>query len=576
MNRTAPPPARATPFTALLWALPWLLAVTPLRAIDGATLRIETFNGWRAFEVITQGDDPSGDGISYAMPGTFDGGGARLVDPATLRVLVNHETGDASISEVDLDLASLQTAIGNMIDSGGTGGVSFVLSARQAYGRWSADGGSSFTSTSSNASTSFARFCSGQAYAHDTFGPGRGFVDPLYVTGEEVIDGRLFALDSVNRDLYQLSGTVGSAAGGIGGMSFDSWENAALIDTGETGHVALLLSPDGGSSSMKLYIGEKGRDADGSVSSGFLARNGLAYGSWYYLQGSLPANLGSTNDGTFGTTSAAALSSTKLEDIDTSPGDPTRAVLGDQDSGVFTFHFDLVFAGGFEPAASGFSVTKISNQGGGDGSLDAPDNVAWTAATTLGSISHPQGLIFVNEDSSSGEIWQMDPGGGNQVRIGSTTVGAESTGIFDLSERVGYAPGSILITNNQGSPSSMTVLIHPDAAALPGAGWVTGLLVSRPSPATLRLDWQPSCSADDDDYAVYSGDLGLFTSHVPESCGTGGVTGASLALPAGDRYYLVVPLDRTVEGSYGESSDGMERPTALAACGAQSIDPACP
>lgn len=124
------------------------------------------------------------------------------------------------------------------IDGGNTGGVSFVLSARQAYDRWSSSGGLDFTDTSSTSNTSFSRFCSSQAYAPDTFGPARGFVDPLYITGEEVSDGRLFVLDSAGRDFYQLSGTVGSATGGIGGMPFDSWENAALVDTGETQHVA--------------------------------------------------------------------------------------------------------------------------------------------------------------------------------------------------------------------------------------------------------------------------------------------------------------------------------------------------
>ncbi len=236
-----------------------------------------------------------------------------------------------------------------------------------------------------------------------------------------------------------------------------------MLDTGETGHVALLLSPDGGSSSLKLYVGEKGKDANGNASSSFLARNGLAYGSWYYLNASLPG-LGSTNLGTFDTSSAGALSSTKLEDIDTSPSNPTRAVLGDQDSGVFTFDFALAFSGGFDAGASTFAVTKISNTGGGSGSVDSPDNVDWTAATILGGTSYPDGLIFVNEDNSSGEIWQMNPDGTGKVRVGATTVGAESTGIFDLSELVGYPPGSIVLTNNQGSPASMTVLIHPDTA----------------------------------------------------------------------------------------------------------------
>ena len=80
--------------------------------------------------------------------------GAWLVDPTTLRVQVNHERDDASISEVNLDLVSLQAAISNVINTGETGGVSFVVSARQAYDRWSDNGGSSFTNTSSTSSTS--------------------------------------------------------------------------------------------------------------------------------------------------------------------------------------------------------------------------------------------------------------------------------------------------------------------------------------------------------------------------------------------------------------------------------------
>ncbi len=439
-----------------------VLGGAPAHALDGGTVRITTDNGWKAFEVISSGEDPAGDGFSYAMPGTFDGAGAWLVDPATLRVQVNHETSDASISEVDLDVGNLGVAVANVISTGNTGGVSFVISARQAYARWSSDGGSNFVNTSSASNTSFTRFCSGQAYAPDTFGVGRGFVDQLYITGEETAGGRLFALDSVGRDLYQLSGVTGSAPGGIGGMPFDSWENAALLDTGETQHVALLLSPDGGTSNMALYVGEKGKDSNGSVSSSFLARNGLAFGSWYYLNASLPS-LGNSNVGSFDTTASGALNATKLEDIDTSPSDPTRAVLGNQNFGVFTFDFALVFSSGFDAGLSSFAVTKISDTSGGTGSLDSPDNVDWTAATTLGGNSYPEGLIFVNEDNGDGEIWRMKPDGSAKLRVGSTTVGAESTGIFDVSQWVGYAPGSVLITNNQGSPASMTVLIGPDA-----------------------------------------------------------------------------------------------------------------
>ena len=61
----------------------------------------------------------------------------------------------------------------------------------------------------------------------------------------------------------------------------------------------------------------------------------------------------------------------------------------------------------------------------------------------------------------------MLPDGSSKVRIADTTIAGESTGIFDVSVMVGYLPGSILITNNQGTPASMSVLINPDATLLP-------------------------------------------------------------------------------------------------------------
>ena len=406
------------------------------------------------------------------MPNTFDGVGAWLPDASSLRLNVNHEETDATISEVNLSLSSFQTAVSNMISGGTTGGVSFVQSAQQAYDRWSNNAGSSWTNTVDVSNTSFYRFCSGQSYDPNTFGEGRGFVDHIYITGEEGSTNRLFAIDMANRDLYQLSGVAGSATGGIGGMPFDSWENAALLDTGETNHVALLLSPDGGTQRMQLYIGEKNKNQAGSDSTDFLARNGLAYGSYYYLNDSLPAS-GTSTDGFFDTTTAGALTSTKLEDIDTSPSDPTRAVLGDQDSGLFTFDFALDFGdGNFSASTSGFSITKIQNHVNDvDGSFGDADNVDWTDATTLAGVTYNEGLIFVNEDSgtNNGEIWMMEPTGGGLTLIGDTVgIGSatESSGILDISQLVGYRPGSILVTTNQGTIGSLTALINPAATVV--------------------------------------------------------------------------------------------------------------
>ncbi len=489
-------------YSIILASFLWLVvsAVSMCHGLDGGTLRMNPRNDWRAFEVISRGDNPTGDSVNWSMPTAFDGLGAWLPVADTLRLSVNHENTDATISEVNLRLADFRTAIRNTIVTGSTSGITFVDSAGQAYDRWSNDGGVNWIATSSPANTSFYRFCSGQSYQPNTFGLNRGFVDPIYITGEEGSTDRLFALDLVQRDFYRLSGVSGSAAGGIGGMPADAWENAALLDTGESDHIALLLSPDGGSQKMQIYIGEKGKDLQGNAASDFLARNGLAYGSYYYLNDTLPS--GVSTDGTFGTLAALALTSSKLEDIDTSPTEPTRAVLGDQDSGLFTFDFDLDFSSGsFNSATSGFSIERIQPHiNDVDGLFGDADNVDWTAATTLGGINYAEGLIFVNEDSGTngGEVWVKTPAAGAPRKIADTigiSGATESSGILDISELVGYVAGSVLLTNNQGSNSSLSVLINPLAA-------------TQLSPVTLPGDYNDNGIVDAADFTVWRDHLG--------------------------------------------------------------------
>jgi hypothetical protein len=132
------------------------LIVESAWAINGGTLRVNPRNGWRAFEVISSGNTSTG----WTMPDNFDGIGAWLPDTNTLRLGINHEISDATVSEVNLDLANFQTAIRNVINTNATGGVSFVTSAQQAYGRWSANGGSTWTTTVDTTNTAFSRFCS--------------------------------------------------------------------------------------------------------------------------------------------------------------------------------------------------------------------------------------------------------------------------------------------------------------------------------------------------------------------------------------------------------------------------------
>ena len=142
--------------------------------------------------------------------------------------------------------------------------------------------------------------------------------------------GRFFAL--AGKTLYMITGDgPGDATalqGGINGIERDALENAALVDTGETEHVALLFSPDYGQQRLRLYIGKKGYTVDGtscgdcSGDEQLLSRNGLSFGSWFYVQGSLPRS--GRGSGTFGTSRSEGMYGVKFEDISTNPSRPTQ------------------------------------------------------------------------------------------------------------------------------------------------------------------------------------------------------------------------------------------------------------
>ncbi len=249
-----------------------------------------------------------------------------------IRVLLNHETkygcdteNFSSVSEIYIDKKRLKNAINNMIKDGDTGGVKFIKHVGLAYDKFRTKDGRRVTSFGG---PPFWYFCSGHLHKANEFGPGRGFVDDnIYIFGEEddgAEHGRIFAL--ANKTLHAITGSgPGDATkrqGGRNGLDRESTENAAMIDTGETKHIALLFSPDYGQQRLRLYVGVKGRRIDGTFcgntctgEAGFLARNGLAYGSWYYLQGRLPSSTSSRNEGTIGTSRSKGVYGRKLEDV---------------------------------------------------------------------------------------------------------------------------------------------------------------------------------------------------------------------------------------------------------------------
>jgi hypothetical protein len=154
---------------------------------------------------------------------------------------------------------------------------------------------------------------------------------------------------------------------------------------------------------------------------------------------------------------------------------------------------------------------------------------------------------------------------GEMEDIFSEAVAGASTRTTDSCPGTGI--GTTLCELNDTSTDSFI----PAAAAAPG-GRVDALTVNKAG-NSVTLNWGASCSSLDTDYEVYEGTLaslgtGVYD-HSSVTCGTGGTT-HSFPSPGGS-YYLVVPTDGSIEGSYGKDSSGVERPTGTSQCLGQAL-----
>jgi len=111
----------------------------------------------------------------------------------------------------------------------------------------------------------------------------------------------------------------------------------------------------------------------------------------------------------------------------------------------------------------------------------------------------------------------------------------------------------------------------PDGDAIPGIP----LMVTAAAAGQITLTWDASCAATDNDYAIYEGTLFNYYSHTSLTCTTTGATTATFTPSSGSTYYIVVPLNGTIEGSYGLDSVGNERPPGASAC-LPAAAPTCP
>lgn len=173
----------------------------------------------------------------------------------------------------------------------------------------------------------------------------------------------------------------------------------------------------------------------------------------------------------------------------------------------------------------------------------------------------------IGVDPVAGKIYySFGPGGDRSIARANLDGSQQQTIVTHLSnvaerfaiDPVGDGAGQVLQCEGEAPvPAAGAV---PDGAAVPGAP----LTIAKSPFLVETLQWDSSCAVTDTAFAVYTGTLGDFTSHSPQTCSTPGPT-LNIDLPT-DSYVLIVPRNEIVEGSYGTDSEGNQRPAALEPC----------
>jgi secreted PhoX family phosphatase len=211
---------------------------------------------WTASPVFTIGETING----YTPPGIPDGMGAFERDDEVL-IVSNHEL--RSTQGYPYTLANGAELTGAR--------VSYLLfdqdsrelkDAGLAYSAIYNRAGNLVTGPSDLDFGGLNRLCSAGSFVEGQ----AGFVDDIFLTGEEAGGGTEFALDVANGELWAAP-WMGRAA----------WESVAALEVPGINktHVAIIIGDDRGDAPLLLYVGEKKRKGN------FLERNGLAQGKLY-------------------------------------------------------------------------------------------------------------------------------------------------------------------------------------------------------------------------------------------------------------------------------------------------------
>jgi hypothetical protein len=442
-------------------------------------------NGWSTFPVLTQGDavrlagGRRGERFAWTEDDrNWDGLGAYQSDGDTLRVLVNNETANGRVNRVDLNVPRLKSwierrVVGNTTTNQKPRPLGLIEGVRRAW------------DTVASGDGTLTRPCSGNVWEADTFAPGMGFADRLYLFGEETFGeepwGHICVIDTATDTLYEVPD--------VGGPG--SWENATPIDTGRTDTIAILLGEDrgeavDGTAPLTLYVGLK------NPSGSFLERNGLVGGKNYtwdadgtsVTDGTMGGGIFARNNdvatGTWRLSSTEAVLFSKAEDVHTnmqpsSAGFGRQGVVASQGEALFLVDFLTTnFVAGDLAADQRSDVRVLFEQrtdhgdgSGATGLFGGMDNMTWCA----------DGTLVVNEDDGEGDVWRirvddlladyragvLDPSGENvyQLLDADAIPGidvTESSGVIDISAHLGYDPGLVFLTNGMGDTADQLVM----------------------------------------------------------------------------------------------------------------------
>lgn len=261
------------------------------------------------------------------------------------------------------------------------------------------------------------------------------------------------------------------------------------------------------------------------------------------------------------------------------PGDVARY---DPSSGSVAVFFDHATIG----LGAATNVDALFLDGGDAGdpilSFDVPTTTGPDTWLPADLVRHTAGGFSSYFDSAAAGIPLSTNVTGADVRAGAVIL------TFDVATTLSataFLPGELVRWNGVSFSShyldpAWPVAGHTDALGfLADPGCVPTIHLDRTpiAPTLLVVSWTSSCSSGAEDYGIYEGQLGDWTSHGAIDCHDDGADRTEQIVPASaNTYYLVVPFNANDEGSYGVDGWGIERPRGNPTCATTQTISMCP